>query len=110
MNFAGSMAAASATVGTDLFMGEIYQQSPNPRVLSGLAIAGSAAAVDTKLSLFVGTMKVGAMYNQRTGQPKVNEDMLDVGEIPIPPGEMLHLYVDDAPATNPINWIVEVME
>lgn len=104
-----SVAAASASVGTDLFEGEIWQQSPVPRVLARVGLAGSAAALDTKVSVFIGTVKVAEMYNSATGAVLINEHMIPLGEA-VPPNEKIHMYVDDAPDTNPINAIVEILE
>jgi len=35
--------------------------------------------------------------------------MIPLGEA-VPPNEKIHMYVDDAPDTNPINAIVELLE
>jgi len=104
-----SIAAATAVVGYDLFKDTMWQQSPIPRVLAGFAVAGSAAALDTKVSIYVGTVKVGEFYNNATGAVLINQHMFAMDE-PVPPGEQLHCYIDDAPTTNPINVAVELLE
>lgn len=104
-----SIAAATAVVGYDLFKDTIWQQSPIPRLLSGFGIAGSTAALDTKVSVYIGTVKVGEFYNSATGAVLISQHMLAMDEA-VPPGEQLHCYVDDAPATNPINITVELQE
>ena len=98
-----------AVVGYDLFKDTIWQQAPYPRILSGVGCAGSAAALDTKVSIYVGTVKVGEFYNSATGAVLVNQHMFAMNEN-IAAGDLLHAYVDDAPATNPINMVVELLE
>ena len=101
-----SVAAATAVVGYDLFADEWFQGSPQPRALTGFGLAGSAAALDTLVSLFIGTTKVGEFYNSATGMVLVDAHMIPLDYLYVPPGEDLHLYVDDAPTTNPINAIL----
>ena len=103
-----SVAAADATVGTDLFAGQWFQQVGYPRVLTGFAIKGSTAANDTKVDLFVDTVKVGTFYNTGTGFPNM-DDVFPL-RIPIPPNAQIHCYVQDAPDTNPINVMVVTAE
>ena len=103
-----SVAAADATTGTDLFSGKWFQQVAYPRVLLGIGVAGSSAAGDTELELFIDTVKVGTFFNTKTGFPN-RDDMLAVNH-PIPPNAQIHCYVKDAPSTNPINVIIETAE
>lgn len=104
-----SVAAATAVVGYDLFKDTIWQQAPFDRVLSGFGMAGSTAALDTKASIYVGTVKVGEFFNSATGAVMLSDHMFDMDE-DVPGGEQLHCYVDDAPASNPINVAVELLE
>ena len=99
-----SVAAATAVVGYDLAAGTIWQQQSQDRALTGFGVKGSAAAGDTKVSLYIDAVKVAELYNTSTGFP--NQD--DVAELDAycPGGSQLHIYVDDAPGTNPINVIV----
>ena len=97
-----SVAAATAVVGYDLASGTVWQTAGNLRGLTGFAIKGSAAAVDTKVDVFIGMTKVGEAYNTGTGFPN-NDDLIVFADLAIPPGEPIHVYVTDAPATNPIN-------
>lgn len=100
-----SVAAASAVVGYDLATGQIWQQSSIDRALTGFALKGSAAGGDTKVSVYIDTVKICEAYNVSTGYPN-NDDLIDLDMNLIPSGAQIHLYVDDAPATNPINGII----
>lgn len=100
-----SVAAATAVVGYDLATATIWQQSSVDRALTGFALKGSAAAVDTKVSLYVDTVKIGEFFNTNTGFPN-QDDVVDLDDNYVPAGAMIHIYVDDAPATNPINVIL----
>ena len=104
-----SVASTTAAVGYDLFKDTIWQQAPYPRILSGVGVAGSTAALDTKVSVYVGTVKVGEFYNSAAGAVLVNQHMFAMNEN-IAAGDLIHCYVDDAPATNPINVVVELLE
>lgn len=103
-----SIAAATAVVGYDLAQNTYWQQSNRPRFLKGLALAGSAAALDTKVRVQVGAQQVGEAYNLATGAP-TKDHMMDIGAI-VPAGEEVHVFVEDAPATNPINGILDFQE
>ncbi len=101
-----SVAAATAVVGYDLFGDEWFQIMNEERELLGIGVAGSAAALDTLLELFVGTRKVGEYYNKATGAVLMDAHRVSLEE-DVESGEMLHLYVMDAPTTNPINVDLE---
>lgn len=100
-----SVAAATAVVGYDLATGTIWQQSSVDRALTGFALKGSAAGGDTKVSVYIDTVKVAEAYNVTTGFPN-NDDLIQLDSNYVPAGAMIHIYVDDAPATNPINLII----
>jgi len=100
-----SVAAATAVVGYDLATGTIWQQQSVDRALTGFALTGSAAAGDTKVDLYVDTVKVGEYYNTVTGFPTMDH-LKPVDRIFVPAGSLLHIYVTDAAATNPINGIL----
>ncbi len=96
-----SVAAATAIVGYDLAQNTIWQQQSTPRVLKGFALKGSTAAGDTKVSMYIDTVKVGEFYNTGTAFPNI-DDVFPMNNY-VPPGAQLHIYVDDAPATNVLN-------
>lgn len=101
-----SVAAATAVVGYDLFQDEWFQIMNEDRELTGIGVAGSAAALDSLLELFVGTRKVGEYYNKATGAVLMDAHRVTLEE-DVEAGDMLHLYVVDAPATNPLNVDLE---
>jgi len=103
-----SVAAATAVVGYDLARDTYWQQSNRSRRIVAIGLKGSAAALDTKVRLMVGAQQVGEMFNSGTGAPN-RDDMFRIGAI-VPPGQEVHLFVDDAPATNPINASVDFEE
>jgi len=101
-----SIAAAVAIVGADLFVGERWKEQPNDRVLTGLALRGSAAAGDTVVDLMVDETRVAQLVNNATGFPD-NDDMVEVSVI-IPANAELSAIITDAAATNPINLRVDL--
>jgi len=103
-----SVAAATAVVDYDLCRDQPWQQSNRARAIRGVALAGSAAALDTKVRILVGALQVGDAYNSATGAP--TRDHLFPIRAFVPPGEEVHAIVVDAPATNPINLLVDFEE
>lgn len=101
-----SVAAASAPVGTDLCASQAMQQAAWPRRIRGVGLTGSAAAGDTICRLAVGTLEVGNIYNQTTGFPAANAAMFMIGAY-VPPNQEVHVFVVDAPGTNPINLVID---
>lgn len=97
-----SVAAATAVVGYDLARDTTWQSSGRRRALSGLGLCGSAAGGDTKISLYIDTVRVGEFYNITTGLP-TNDHIIVLDNYFVPPFATIHAIVDDAPATNPIN-------
>lgn len=100
-----SVAAATAVVGYDLFSDEWFQQLSEDRELTSIGVAGSAAALDTLLELFVGVVKIGEFYNSALGMVLMDAHMVPI-DADVDEGELLHLYVVDAPTTNPINIVL----
>jgi len=109
--FETSTAAATAVVGYDLLSTLPYARvSGGGRVLRSAGVAGSAAALDTRIGVMVGGVKIGQLFNGATGGVSGDRDMTDFGDAWIPPGESLAVLVEDAPATNPINLRLVVEE
>lgn len=100
-----SVAAATAVVGFDLFSDEWFQQLSEDRELTAIGVAGSAAALDSMVELFVGTEKIGEFYNSAVGMVLMDAHMVPI-DADVDEGELLHLYVIDAPLTNPINVVL----
>lgn len=97
-----SVAAATAVLGYDMTQNTIWQQQGIARALSGIAVTGSAAAGDAKVDLFIDTFKVGEFFNTTTGFPTMDH-VFPLGNNFVPPHSQLHIFVTDAPATNPLN-------
>lgn len=100
-----SVAAATAVLGYDLSTSQLWKSSSDERFLTGFALKGSAAANDTKVSLYVDTVKVGEFYNTNTGFPDM-DDVIPLDSIYVPAGANISIIVDDAASTNPINGIL----
>jgi len=103
-----SVAAAVAIVGADLFAGERWKEQPNDRVITGLALLGSAAAGDTVVDIMVDETRVAQLTNNDVGFPD-NDDMVELGVI-VPGNAELSAVVTDAAATNPINLRIDLDE
>jgi len=103
-----SVAAATAVLGFDLARDTYWQQSNRPRNLVAVGLSGSAAALDTKVRIMVGAHQVGEMFNDSTGAPN-RDAMFRISAI-VPAGQEVHAFVDDAPATNPINAAFDFQE
>lgn len=97
-----SIAAASAPLDTDLIAGERWKEQPNNRVLTGVALAGSAAAGDTEVDIFVDETRITTLFNSKIGFPD-NDDLVVLESLFIPASGEISALVKDAPATNPIN-------
>lgn len=103
-----SIAAASAPLDTDLFANERFKEQPNDRVLQGAALTGSAAAGDASVDILIDETRIATLFNSRTAFPD-NDDLVPLG-IMIPAGAEMSAIVTDAPATNPINCRVDIVE
>lgn len=101
-----SVAAATAVLGYDLFSDEWFQIMNEDRELTGIGVCGSAVILDTLLELFIGTRKIGEFYNKALGAVLMDAHRVALEE-DVEAGDMLHLYVVDAPLTNPINVDLE---
>lgn len=100
-----SVAAATCVIGYDLARDTTWQQSDRPRRMLAVGLAGSAAALDTQISIFVGNVKTGDMYNSGTGAPN-RDSMFRMGDI-VPAAQEVHFFIVDIPATNPLNLAVD---
>lgn len=100
-----SIAAASAPIGTNLLADTVGRQDGRVRQIKKVAITGSAAALDTRVRLMVGSMEVGPLYNSATGAPQ--RDYLFETAALVPANTEIGIFVEDAPATNPINVLLE---
>lgn len=104
--YAFSIAAATAVVGYDLLTDQPIRTSEVDRVVTGISLLGSAAALDTIADLLVGQDRQLRMYNRTTGFPNM-DDLTPLSAV-VPAGSPLTMPVIDAPATNAINGIIVV--
>ena len=103
-----SVAAATAVIGYDLARDQTWQQSSRARVLRGAALTGSAAAGDTLIEIFRGSVKVGELFNSALAFP-TRDHLFPVGA-PIPAHEEISVLVVDPPVTNPLNLLMDFEE
>lgn len=103
MVMSGSIAAATAIVGYDLLKDDRRQQVQETRILEFLKLAGSGAAGDSKTDLYIGDSFIGGFFNTATGFGN-NDDEQQLPGVIVYPGEKIHLFVTDAPVTNPLNY------
>lgn len=96
-----SVAAATAVLGYDLLQGQIHQISAVNRVLQGVSLTGSAAIGDTKVDLYVDTVKVAEVWNSKLLIGNM-DDIVMLDNLFVPAGAALHAIVTDAPVTNPV--------
>ncbi len=101
-----SVLAATAIVGYDLFRDQTWRVSSKVRRLRGLALAGSAAALDCSVDLFVDQFHVGRFYNSATGFPLMADHLIPLKGNLVPPGATIAAIVAVAPTTNPINAVL----
>lgn len=108
VQFTQGTAAATAVLGYDIMSGgnaSRHKTAAYPRKIFGLGVAGSAAAGDSAVDLYVGTVNVGTFPNTTGGASKIptaNVDMQPLN-IPVPPGAPISLIVSDAALTEILN-------
>lgn len=100
-----SVAAAVAVVDFNLLANSPHRQSSQMRRLRAVALTGSAAAGDTRVAISVNQKEIGAIFNTTTGFP-TRDHLKGIGEN-IPGNAEISAIVTDAPATNPINLLLE---
>jgi hypothetical protein len=103
-----SVAAATAVVGYDLLRDKPWRVAGRPRRLLGVALTGSAAVGDSAADVMVGNTKVGELYNNATGFP-TRDHLFGMGGVVVPAGETIAVIVTDAPATNPLNVMLDII-
>lgn len=103
-----SVAAATAVVGYDLLTNRPdIANSGVRRVLRALALTGSAAAGDAAVDVKVANRTVATLYNTATGFPTNDASKFDTA-YNVPPATPVSVIVIDAPATNPLNLLIDV--
>jgi len=99
-NFTSDVAAAAATIGTDLFSGEVWARTPQDRTLNGIAFTGSAVIGDAEIEVYIDEVRVGNFFNSALLTPQVDRDIQPLEALGIPGGAQLRALVVDAPATS----------
>jgi len=100
-----SVAAATAAVNFDMTTGTLWSVQGKHRVLTGIAVTGSAAAGDAKIDLFIDQVKIGEFYNTTTGFP-TRDHMYSLNNL-VPAGSKISMIVTDAATTNPLNIVLQ---
>ena len=102
MGWENAEGAASVAVNTDLWSGHREQQKPyNRRILAG-ALIGGAAVGTGKIDLYVGDLRVGTLTVTTAAQGlNKNVDVLPL-DINVPAGVMVHGFIVETIATNPV--------
>lgn len=103
------VSVANAGVGTDLLLNSVYRRSDRPRMIRNVIIAGSAAVGDTEVQLMIGTVQVARIPNTISGtnQKISGLDFLNIGAV-VPANTEVRVIVTDAPATNPIDLLMNI--
>jgi hypothetical protein len=101
-----SVPAATAVLNYDMFSNASWKTANFPRLIRALAVCGSAAAGDARISLRVGQVEVADKYNTATGFP-TRDHLVGVGSA-IPAGAPISCIVTDAAASNPLNVLIDI--
>lgn len=103
-----AVAAATAILDYDIFQGnEDLRRRNYARMITSMAVAGSAAAGDTAFDLKVNGAKVATFVNRALGWP--TNDHRQRLAIPVPANALLEAEITDAATTNPINVEMETV-
>lgn len=103
-----SVLAATAALGYDMLATrpDIAVAGRN-RVLRALGLTGSAAAGDSALDIYIGSTRVATIYNSATGFPSNDAAKFPTSYL-VPASTPVSAIVVDAPATNPLNFLLDV--
>lgn len=93
--------ATQAVLGYDMLTGQIHQISAVNRVLQGVGLTGSTAIADTKVDVYIDTVKVAEVYNTKLLIGN-NDDIVPLDNLYVPAGAALHVIVTKIPTTNNI--------
>ena len=94
-------AAATAVVGYDLATNQTWARSPRNRVLSGIALTGSAVVGDSEIEVFIDEVRVGNFFNSKLLIPNI-DDLFALDNLGVPAGAQVRGIVRDAPTTSVI--------
>ncbi len=101
-------AAATLLVGVDAARNERNNISSRPRVMTGLAVVGSAAVDDCAVDVYIEDYYVGRFRNTHAGviQVEMPADLQPVGSKFIPAGSRISVIIQTAPITSPLNVVI----
>jgi len=103
-------AAATAVLLYDMLTGEdgprFARMNGVDRVITKVALAGSAAAGDSAVQLFVEDTYYGTIKNTTGGAVLAKADDHIPITIPVPAGQQIRAIVSDAATTNPLNLLL----
>lgn len=103
-----SIAAATAVVGYNLLANRPDIATAGvPRTLRALGLTGSAAIGDAAIDVKVGNRVVATLYNNAIDFPTNDAGKFDT-HYAVPAGSPVSVIVTDAPATNPLNLLIDV--
>lgn len=103
-----SVLAATAALGYDLLLNRPDVQSAGRRrVIRALSLTGSAAIGDSRVQVKVGNNVVATLYNTAVGFATQDASTFKT-QYNVPAGSPISVIVDDAPATNPLNLLIDV--
>lgn len=98
-NYTAAVAAATAIVGYDMFTGEVWARAPQNRILTGIAVTGSAVIGDAEVEPHIDEVRVSNFFNSKLLLPN-NDDLMTLESLGVPAGAQLRCIVRDAPATS----------
>lgn len=109
--YQGRVAAATAVVGADLFLGEVWARSPRNRTLKSFGMVGSAVIGDSEIDLMIDEVRMGNFFNSTLGviQPRY-DDIVKMGNLYVPAGALLRGLVRVAATTNPLAFQIELAD
>lgn len=103
-----SVAAATAVVGYDLLTNRPdIATAGHRRTLRAVGLTGSAAAGDAAVDIKVANRTVASLFNSATGFPAADSAKFNTSFL-VPAGAPVSIIVTDAPATNPLNALIDV--
>lgn len=103
-----SVAAATAVLGYDLLTNRPdITTGSGRRVLRAIGLTGSLAIGDASVDIKVGNVVVATLFNNALDFP-TNDSSKFVTSYLVPVGSPLSVVVTDAPATNPLNLLIDV--
>jgi len=107
-NYTADNTAAVAIVGADLFAGEVWARQPQDRILTGIAVRGSAVIGDFECEIHIDEVRVGNFFNNGLLLPN-NDDLMPLESLGVPGGAQLRSIVVDAAATSLI-YVMAALE